>query len=78
MSLLFSITYPKLVEGPRRWRFVDVWKCLFSLFSVFVQELPSMALSLLPSTIMLHVLTLISANVTGPGDKLDVTFQSKS
>lgn len=78
MSLLFSVMYPKLGEGPRRWRLVDVWKCLFSLFPAFVKELPSVALSLLPSTIMLHVLTLISANVTGPGDELDVTFQSKS
>lgn len=49
-----------------------------SLFSAFVKELPSVAFPLPPSTIVLHVLTLTSATVTGPGGELDVTFLSKS
>lgn len=48
----------------------------YSLFSAFVKELPLMAFSLLPSAIMLHVLTLISPNIIGPGDELDITFLS--
>lgn len=49
----------------------------YSLFLAFVKELPLTVLSLLPSAIMLHVLTLISANIIGPGDELDITFLSK-
>lgn len=74
--LLFFITYPELVEVPRRWEIC--WCVEMPVFSAFVKELSSMALSLLPSTMMLCVSTLISANITGPGDELDVTFQNKS
>lgn len=49
----------------------------YSLFLAFVKELPLMAFSLLPPAIMLHVLILISANIIGPGDELDITFLSK-
>lgn len=42
-------------------RFVGIWKCLCSVFSALVKELLPMAFSLLPSNIILHVLTLISA-----------------
>lgn len=53
-----------------------MWKCLFS--SAFVKELPSVAFSLLPSTVKLRGLTLISADIAGPGVELDVTSLCKS
>lgn len=48
----------------------------YCLFLACVKELPLMAFSLLPSAIMLYVLTLISANIIGSGNEFDITFLS--